>query len=142
MTHTGERPHKCNMCRKSFAQIDSLKEHEKCHFQNRKEACPYCDKMFLTKKNLKSHIGIHTGERPFKCDVCGVGFVASSSLTIHRRAHKKDNPNLDQCTICFRIFDDRVMLRSHMRDHGINEVKVSSVKIIKIENRNCETITG
>ncbi|NXR54586.1 ZN568 protein, partial [Hippolais icterina] len=57
--HTGERPHKCGKCGKSFRQ----------------------------RANLIRHQRTHTGERPYECPLCGKSFSQPSNLTKHKQSH-------------------------------------------------------
>ena len=61
LTHTGERPHQCEKCRKAFARLH----------------------------NLKCHMLTHTGERPHQCEQCRYKFVQLGDLKVHMLTHSK-----------------------------------------------------
>lgn len=68
MLHSGERPHKCEQCQKTFVQKTDLKRHETTHSENKSFSCNVdgCGKKFKTKKNLSSHEHVHVDVRPCK----------------------------------------------------------------------------
>lgn len=86
-THTGEKPHKCTICNRSFARVFLLQIHLRTHTGERPYQCPFCDKAFAQGGDLASHKRTHTGERPHVCPYCKRGFIKSSGLTQHMRKH-------------------------------------------------------
>ena len=54
--HTGEKPHKCSYCDKSFTLKGAKTIHERRHTGEKPHKCSSCDKSFARKDYLKKHI--------------------------------------------------------------------------------------
>ena len=59
------------------------------HTKDKPHGCEVCKKKFSNKSTLNCHIIIHTGDRPFGCDVCGKRFSDRSTRNKHLRIHQK-----------------------------------------------------
>ncbi|GFR77181.1 zinc finger protein 709-like [Elysia marginata] len=81
----GPRPHRCEVCQRSFREIATLRKHEQLHRADRPYVCTTCGKSFLWSSNLKVHERVHTGERPYKCKICHRCFTQSNDLRRHER---------------------------------------------------------
>lgn len=87
--------HECKFpgCKRQFAWLWALQEHEKRHSRGMKTRdfkCPTCDKAFYTKSCLKSHIKIHTRKpHSYKCKFqeCEKTYSTSEGLRLHIRNH-------------------------------------------------------
>ena len=55
--YTGEKPYKCEICKKKFS----------------------------IHSNLTVHKIVHTGEKPYSCDVCQKSYSKSSGLSYHNK---------------------------------------------------------
>ena len=62
--YTGEKPHVCSKCEKTFTQKAYLKTHELILTGKKPHGCSKCDKTFTQKGTLKRHELIHTGVKP------------------------------------------------------------------------------
>ncbi|XP_055872117.1 uncharacterized protein LOC106059853 isoform X3 [Biomphalaria glabrata] len=81
----GPRPHRCEVCQRSFREVATLRKHEQLHRADRPYVCNTCGKSFLWSSNLKVHERVHTGERPYKCKICHRCFTQSNDLRRHER---------------------------------------------------------
>ena len=87
MIHTGEQPHRCNVCGTTFNQLDNLRRHQvRLHAGQRPFQCDMCEQAYSRRRNLKRHWLTHSGGRPYRCDVCHKTFSHSNHLTSHHRA--------------------------------------------------------
>lgn len=117
LSHTGQRPHKCNECEKSFFASSALKVcavqaaflvqmlfssfhflhifilllfkvHKRLHSGDKPYSCDFCNRPFRQWGDLKYHIqSKHSKDRSHQCEFCGKDFARRYSLVIHRRIH-------------------------------------------------------
>ncbi|KAG6921252.1 zinc finger protein 419-like [Chelydra serpentina] len=112
---TGERPHMCSDCGKSFPWKSFLIIHQRIHTGEKPYKCLDCEKSFSQRSNLTKHQRVHTGGKPYKCLECGKSFSCSSTLTAHQVIHMGERPY--KCHECGKGFSDRSTFSTHQRIH-------------------------
>lgn len=134
-THTAERPHRCNLCLRSFQRATCLKQHHvrvhlkvKGHETQRRTGrrtdedkmfpCSICGKVFRFRSLLASHSLIHSEMRPFACDFCSRSFRRHSHLKRHRQVVHADGARPPQSFICHICGKDK-KCRSQLARHII-----------------------
>ena len=118
-THSGEKPHPCENCGKSFASLSNLITHKKIHSEERPYPCNQCNKSFKFKAYLKDHIvRCHVAKDPmyaskaiendtgkfFPCDKCPKYSTTKHSLKVHQLTHTAEKAfACDQCEKSFTL---------------------------------------
>lgn len=102
--------------------------------------CVKCDFCTNDSAAFQNHIGEHKEPASYQCSECGMCFVVAPALKKHllfvhkvRRAHDilieekeleeelsqdPENSSLE-CTVCYKIFENEGILKTHMRSHGM-----------------------
>lgn len=116
LTHTGERPYECIVCRRSFSRSTLLHRHEKIHTDTPKYLCGYCERPFLSVAELEKHSEKHRKNRPFHCKECDKSFAFKQGLERHEVVHAKDQPH--PCEYCDKSFSTPSKLARHLTAHA------------------------
>lgn len=83
--HSTEHPCSCEVCKKSFIQEGSLREHQHVHNRPCVYLCDLCNRSF-TKQSIL-HQRIHGSDHPYSRDVYGKVFGRKSSPKRHKGIH-------------------------------------------------------
>uniref|UniRef100_A0A8C5GDW1 C2H2-type domain-containing protein n=1 Tax=Gouania willdenowi TaxID=441366 RepID=A0A8C5GDW1_GOUWI len=94
--HSGKKPYKYNMCRRSYLKIgtrgfnhsSSFSHHHKTHLQNPVFSPPQPGKPLTHGSPLKQQVH-QPGDQPYMCLHCDKGFNQSLSLSRHQRVHSE-----------------------------------------------------
>lgn len=80
LTISGETPHRCDFCSKTFTRKEHLLNHVRQHTGESPHRCNFCSKSFTRREHLVNHVRQHTGETPFQCGYCPKAFTRKDHL--------------------------------------------------------------
>uniref|UniRef100_A0A3Q3FUF0 C2H2-type domain-containing protein n=2 Tax=Kryptolebias marmoratus TaxID=37003 RepID=A0A3Q3FUF0_KRYMA len=132
--HSGEKPHRCDLCPKAYMRVNDLEHHKKVAHQSGAAnpqqpaslLCDLCGKEFKCRSQLVIHFQMHTGERPHLCDICGRKFARQYQLKRHKillHANLNDGeerPLVDgtfACGVCGKRLKSEALLTAHAQTH-------------------------
>ncbi|XP_055529770.1 putative uncharacterized protein DDB_G0271606 isoform X2 [Wyeomyia smithii] len=138
-TTTTSSAYRCKLCKKIFASVALLKQHNAQEHQNTVQqqqaqpteikiveqpspasavtqlyACNMCTYKTPDKQNHDDHLRKHIKLKPFKCRVCLMRFETREQASIHAKNHQ---PDYFKCGICNVTFNKRELLMKHLETH-------------------------
>ncbi|XP_034106037.1 transcription factor grauzone [Drosophila albomicans] len=123
--HSNPEKFKCNLCGRTFADKQCLRNHELLKHQPEEEKtfiCEHCPKRYTKQYLLDQHRIIHK-ERTVPCDLCDRRFPNFSMLCTHVKMVHGNYGTM--CDICAQVIRGQAAFQRHQLEHaGITEPKV------------------
>ncbi|XP_061726082.1 zinc finger protein 98-like isoform X1 [Cydia pomonella] len=114
-THKGEK-YTCNVCKKEYTRLNSLRVHNCAKNRQKPYSCEICNRHFSRKMVLKIHKLIHTGEKPYTCEICNEKFTRPNNIPRHILTHTDEMRY--SCEICNKKFTRLSNLNEHIIVHS------------------------
>ncbi|KAI5717498.1 hypothetical protein M8J77_006888 [Diaphorina citri] len=118
LTHTNYEKLPCDQCPKIFQSKDALRKHIRALHTPHRFKCGVCQRTFNRKDALASHARTHSAERPFACETCGASFAQKQHLYAHSMKHRQDIQSRPfVCDYCGKRFQGKEILKRHCLIH-------------------------
>ncbi|XP_041933366.1 zinc finger protein 665-like isoform X1 [Alosa sapidissima] len=135
-SHSGHKPHRCDLCPKVFAYKSNLGRHRHTHSgtadagsDERPHVCERCGRGFAHAGSLKQHALLHERQdarqqaqpgqegapRPYACADCPASFRTQAQLQVHSYKHTGNYPF--SCSVCGQSFLRKKRLELHSLIH-------------------------
>ncbi|XP_045594611.2 zinc finger protein 62 [Procambarus clarkii] len=124
--NANEKPHKCDICMKSYTTRRYLIMHTMTHTNIGRFQCEQCGRMFNSKRHVLRHQTSQNGckrkyvFKPFFCKQCGAQFNSDAAV----RKHKRRTPDCTKthvrflCDFCREDCKTYEGLVTHLLDHA------------------------
>ena len=119
LTHSGDKPHQCNICNQKFRQKSHLRKHcQKIHGLKDPMRCDFCTVSFRTQIAMSRHINKAHPEQSLSCQRC----VNCKMTFQNEEAFKEHLPSPDSltsfnCDMCCRRLKSELGLIQHKKTH-------------------------
>lgn len=106
----------CDVCQSVFPSRRALTMHTN-KFHTEKTQCEVCKKSFSCVTTLKKHMVSHTGERNYVCSLCQKAYRHQKSLKQHMRSHVQSEQFVKfNCSECGNGFPNRNDFNRHVKE--------------------------
>lgn len=119
LKHSGNRPHMCSQCGKTYLTAYHLKVHVQAAHSAKSFSCTVCGKMFSYSTSLKMHEATHQKQQRVNCDQCAKTFVNTQALKYHIMS-KHMAPGHYACEECGKVCKTEFLLRAHKKRHSMD----------------------
>lgn len=115
--HTGQYPHKCDICEKGFMNLKTLRNHRTTHALHK---CDFCTAEFTRWTDLVAHRKLQHATL-YECDNCQRKFPSKKNLKDHVKVHIKNQDGSEQEVFqcphegCPKFYDYERNLVAHIR---------------------------
>ncbi|XP_065206104.1 zinc finger protein 595-like isoform X3 [Planococcus citri] len=109
------KPFSCELCGKTFATKQGMKNHLYAELNMRKYVCEICGKSYNWWMGLKEHSIMNHGAKEFVCDHCGKDFPTKKRCRDHLSVHSEERPYNCKCGNSFKL---RRYLAKHQKRCG------------------------
>ena len=119
LTHTKEKPHKCEVCLTSFSLLSNMKRHTKSHsMEYKRYQCSNCLKKFMYIDKLQRHKRtVHIDMLTIPCSMCNKKFKPNGALSLHQKRMHFGEEKLN-CKECGKDFKTRKEVKLHILLHS------------------------
>lgn len=117
-----KKPYTCQVCQKSYTNIDKLNKHQQIHSTVSPFKCEHCKKSFSSKFKLVRHMLIHSDRKPFSCTVCERTFHRKDHLKNHIKVHSPTK-KIYTCEKehCKKEYTSLLSYKKHLALHAAQE---------------------
>ena len=98
-------------CSRTDTAVSKLREHMRCHSQEKLVACPTCGGLFASRAKFLDHLSRQETNQQFPCTSCAKAFSTPRLLRDHMRSHVMQY----QCPACAMTCPTPSTLATHMR---------------------------
>ncbi|KAK3590193.1 hypothetical protein CHS0354_041250 [Potamilus streckersoni] len=122
--HTKEKPHKCDVCVKSFMYPKELRTHMLKHQGQRPFICDKCGRRFFSYFIMLNHLKVMHSDSPklYQCEFCGYSSRHQGCLVTHKTLVHPEGSSID-CPICGKKFKSKLHFKYHLPTHGEESFK-------------------
>ncbi|XP_023211908.1 gastrula zinc finger protein XlCGF32.1-like [Centruroides sculpturatus] len=125
----------CSECPKTFAFKSALKNHNLTHTKEKPHKCEQWNKAFQYKWQVANYFRQHT-EAVHLCNTCFRAFTTLEELVKHGQNHIPLRNAPYVCTECGTNFTDEYAFQTHKYIHALSDVRFTEDEVLLYEENN------